>query len=133
MNIHIISFTKKGFSLSKRLKDLLEEEVSLSFGGKIGSEEKSPQKNELSSIYLPLSEWVKAHFQRGNALVFISINRDEMPVISQTGATGSEKFQGYRLLDKKQAEELLIRGRDENGVYYPLYTWAALMFFMGIS
>lgn len=69
----------------------------------------------------------------GNALVFISINRDEMPVISQTGATGSEKFQGYRLLDKKQAEELLIRGRDENGVYYPLYTWAALMFFMGIS
>lgn len=71
MNIHIISFTKKGFSLSKRLKDLLEEEVSLSFGGKIGSEEKSPQKNELSSIYVPLSEWVKTHFQRGNALVFI--------------------------------------------------------------
>ena len=71
MNIHIISFTKKGFSLSKRLKDLLEGEVSLSFGGKIGSEEKSPQKNELSSIYVPLSEWVKTHFQRGNALVFI--------------------------------------------------------------
>ena len=69
----------------------------------------------------------------GNALVYISINRDEMPEITQKGAEGAEKFGGYELLDKKRAEELLLRGRDEHGVYYPLYTWAALMFFMGIS
>ncbi|MBR0411123.1 MAG: NUDIX domain-containing protein [Eubacterium sp.] len=69
----------------------------------------------------------------GNALVFISINRDRMPEISQTGATGAEKFRGYELLDKKKAEEYLIRGRDDNGIYYPLYTWAALMFFMGVT
>lgn len=69
----------------------------------------------------------------GNALVFISINRDEMPAIDQGGAVGSEKFKGYELLDKKKAEELLMRGRDDHGVYYPLYTWAALMFFMGVK
>ena len=69
----------------------------------------------------------------GNALVYISINRDKMPVIDQGGAVGSEKFRGYELLDKKKAEEYLLRGRDEHGVYYPLYTWAALMFFMGIN
>ncbi len=69
----------------------------------------------------------------GKALLFISINRDEMPKISQEGAVGSEKFDGYLLLDKKKAEEYLLRGRDEHGVYYPLYTWAALMFFMGVS
>ncbi len=69
----------------------------------------------------------------GNALVFISINRDKMPVISQEGAQGSEKFLGYELLDKEKAQEYLIRGTDDQGIYYPLYTWAALMFFMGIS
>ena len=69
----------------------------------------------------------------GNALVFISINRDEMPVIDQGGAVGTEMFKGYELLDKKKAEELLTTGRDKRGVYYPLYTWAALMFFMGVK
>lgn len=69
----------------------------------------------------------------GNALVFISINRDEMPLIDQGGAVGSEKFEGYELIDKKTAEELLMTGRDKHGVYYPLYTWAALMFFMGVK
>ena len=69
----------------------------------------------------------------GNALVYMSINREEMPVLSQSGAEGAEKFQGFKLLSKKEAEDYLVRGRDENGIYYPLYTWAALMFFMGIS
>ena len=69
----------------------------------------------------------------GNALVFVSINRDEMPKITHSGALGAEKFRGHRLITKKEAQEYLVRGRDEYGIYYPLYTWAALMFFMGIS
>ena len=68
-----------------------------------------------------------------NALVYLSIKRDQLPSISQTGAVGSEKFKGYELLDKKKAEEYLLKGCDDQGIYYPVYTWAALMFFMGVS
>ena len=68
----------------------------------------------------------------GNALVYISINRDEMPKMNQDGAEGSEVFEGFRLVSKEDAQDYLCKGRDEHGMYYPLYTWAALMFFMGV-
>ena len=72
MKLHIISFTQAGFSLSRRIQNLLSasdlsgdfDEVSLSFGGKACD-------NELFSIYKPLSEWVQSNFQTGNALIFI--------------------------------------------------------------
>lgn len=65
----------------------------------------------------------------GNALVYIGIHREEMPPLSQSGAVGSEKFGGFRLVSKKEAARYLKEGRDEHGIYYPLYTWAALMYF----
>lgn len=65
MSIHIISFTERGFSLSKRLEDLLDGEVCLSFGGK------NTGSAALSSIYMPLSEWVETCFRAGNALIFL--------------------------------------------------------------
>lgn len=68
----------------------------------------------------------------GNALVYISLNRDELPQVIQTGAVGAEKFHGYKLLDKKEAKEYLKKGKDEHGIYYPLYTWAALMYFAAL-
>lgn len=68
----------------------------------------------------------------GNALVYVEINRDVMPKLSQEGAVGMEKFNGNVLLTKEEAQNLLVKGRDEQGVYYPVWTWAALMFFMGV-
>ena len=68
----------------------------------------------------------------GNALVYISINRDEMPKMNHDGAEGSEVFEGFRLVSKADAQDYQCKGRDEHGMYYPLYTWAALMFFMGV-
>ena len=68
----------------------------------------------------------------GNALVYISINRDEMPKMNHDVAEGSEVFEGFRLVSKEDAQDYLCKGRDEHGMYYPLYTWAALMFFMGV-
>ena len=52
--------------------------------------------------------------------------------MNHDGAEGSEVFEGFRLVSKEDAQEYLCKGRDEHGMYYPLYTWAALMFFMGV-
>lgn len=65
-----------------------------------------------------------------NALVYMSINRDTMPELSQSGAEGSEKFEGCRLVSLAEARKYLVDGKDEHGIYYPVYTWAALMFFV---
>lgn len=43
---------------------------------------------------------------------------------------GSEFFDGFRLLDKVQAKEILKNGRDENGIYYSVYAWCAMMYFV---
>lgn len=67
-----------------------------------------------------------------NALVYMRIKRDTMPSLSQDGAVGSEKFNGFELLTKEDAENLLCSGRDKEGIYYPIWTWAAMMFFMGV-
>ncbi|MEE1228991.1 MAG: NUDIX hydrolase [Lachnospiraceae bacterium] len=67
-----------------------------------------------------------------NALVYISINRDQMPSMDHDHAEKTEKFQGFRLVTKKEAEKYLVDGKDEHGNYYPLFTWAALMFFIGV-
>lgn len=65
-----------------------------------------------------------------NALVGIAIHRKEMPLVNQNGAEETESFDGFRLLTKQEAAKHLTRGTDDNGMYYPLYTWMALMCFV---
>ena len=64
-----------------------------------------------------------------NALVQIILNREEMPKVSQEGAVGTECFDGFLLLTKEEAQKILKDGVDDQGFFYPLYTWAALMCF----
>ncbi len=86
MQIHIISFTQAGFSLSERIQNLLSQadfsgrdgEVTLSFAGNVAvknenflSDENLSLKCPPSSVYMPLSQWVQTHFRTKNALVFI--------------------------------------------------------------
>jgi cobalt-precorrin 5A hydrolase len=83
MQIHIISFTQAGFSLSERIQNLLSQadfsvedmEISLSYVGKvtekISTASESSSKIALSSINMPLSQWVQSHFRTKNALVLI--------------------------------------------------------------
>nr|WP_302021161.1 NUDIX hydrolase [uncultured Acetatifactor sp.] len=65
-----------------------------------------------------------------NALVCAVLHPTDLSLLSQEGAVGSEQFDGFCLLTKAQAMEVLRSGRDERGKYYPLYTWAALMYFV---
>lgn len=68
-----------------------------------------------------------------NALVYICVNRDEMPEMNHGHSSGSEKFEGFRLVDQEEAMEFIVNGVDERGMFYPLFTWAALMFFVGLK
>lgn len=50
--------------------------------------------------------------------------------VDQSGAVGSEKFDGYRLLSLEEAKELLVRGRDEYGNFFPVYGLVVLQYFV---
>ena len=65
-----------------------------------------------------------------NALVCAVIDLDDATPLSQEGALGTECFNGFELITKKEAEKLLSNGRDKNGIFYSVFTWAALMYFV---
>lgn len=65
-----------------------------------------------------------------NALVLAVAHLDSLDSLSQDGAVGSECFDGFCLLTKEQAMEVLKRGCDDEGNFFSVYTFAALMYFV---
>lgn len=65
-----------------------------------------------------------------NAIALAVIKRDVAKELNQSGAVGSEQFDGFVLLTKDQALQTLKSGRDACGVPYLTYTWMALMYFV---
>ena len=65
-----------------------------------------------------------------NALVCAVVRMDGTGRLSQKGAEGSEKFDGFFLADLETARRLLFTGRDERGMFYSTYTWMALCWFV---
>lgn len=66
-----------------------------------------------------------------NALVLCEVHADDLSALSQTGAEGSECFDGFLLCTREKARELLRKGCDDNGIFYSMYTFAALLYFAG--
>ena len=65
-----------------------------------------------------------------NGLVCAVVRLPDLGTINHKGAVGSEKFGACRLLTKKEAAEVLRRGADEYGIYYPVYTFVSLLYFI---
>lgn len=65
-----------------------------------------------------------------NAIVGIRIELEDTNALSQAGAEATECFNGFKLLTKAEAKELLKRGRDEFDNFYSVYTWIALVHFV---
>lgn len=65
-----------------------------------------------------------------NALACAVVNLPDLSSLSQSGAVGSECFDGFELLSQEDAEKILLDGRDRDGIFYSVYTWAALMYFI---
>ena len=65
-----------------------------------------------------------------NALVCVVVSDEQRLQLSQEGAVGTECFDGFVALKRDEAERILKQGRDDNGIFYSVYTWAALMYFV---
>lgn len=65
-----------------------------------------------------------------NALACAVINLDNLSSLSQEGAVGTECFDGFILLTIEEARKILKTGRDSDGIFYSVYTWASLMYFV---
>ena len=97
----------------------LKEETGIVFGD-----------SDTAKVISPLLFSTPGMTDESNALVLLSINRDTLPELNTDGAVGSECFNGFSLLTKEEARQILNRGTDSNGIYYSVYTWAALMYFV---
>ena len=64
------------------------------------------------------------------ALIHVPDEQTLVSALTQEGAVGSEKFDGFVLMDREQALRTLADGRDGEGNFYPVYTWMALMYFL---
>ena len=87
-------------------------------------------KNDRLFTVNPLLFSTPGMTDESNALVCAVVNSEDTSSLSQTGAVGSECFDGFELLTKEDARKLLSDGRDKNGIFYSIFTWAVLMYFV---
>ena len=65
-----------------------------------------------------------------NALVCAVVRLDDKSALNHKGIEGSEKMEGFRLLSKQEALDIIKSGRDEFGNTFSLMTWSGLMYFV---
>lgn len=65
-----------------------------------------------------------------NALACAVITMDSFDGVDRSGAVGTELFCGYELYTEADARRILREGRDDNGNFFSVYTWCALMYFV---
>lgn len=65
-----------------------------------------------------------------NALICAVAETEDLSLLTQEHAEGTECFDGFVLLDREEAEETLRRGTDAKGIFYSVYTYIALTYFL---
>ena len=113
-------------------KDETEENPILSAARREIKEETGLELQENDSLFIinPLLFSSPGMTDESNALVCAVINLDNLASLSQEGAVGTECFDGFNLLTIEEAREIFKNGKDENGIFYSVYTWASLMYFV---
>lgn len=61
---------------------------------------------------------------------FVCCIVDDLSSMSNNNLQDIEEITDYCLIDKQQAGKLLKNGRDDDGNFYPLHTFAALLYFI---
>ena len=65
-----------------------------------------------------------------NAFLSADISLADTSMLNQSGAVGSELFDGFELVDTDEAAGLYRSGRDKYGNTFSLATWAVLGWFV---
>lgn len=115
-DIHDTSITNALISAALRE---IEEETGL-----------TPQKEDTFSVINPFLFSTPGMTDESNGLVLAKLSREDFSTMNQEGAVGSECFDGFVLVTKEDARNILKAGRDDKGIYYSVYTWAALTYFV---
>ncbi len=87
-------------------------------------------KGDTLKVINPLLFSTPGMTDESNALVLAVIHLEDLSVLNQDGAEGQELFDGFELLTLEEARKVLENGRDRNGNFYSMYTWAGLMIFV---
>ena len=87
-------------------------------------------KRDSVSVINPLLFSTPGMTDESNALALVILHLDNLDEMNQKGGIGSECFDGFSLIDKEKARELLKKGVDDKGHFYSVYTWSALMYFV---
>ena len=113
-------------------EDEAEKEPVLAAAKREIQEETGIQLSEQDtlSVINPLLFSSPGMTDESNALACAVIHLEDLSALSQDGAVGSECFDGFRLLSAAQAREILKAGKDQDGLFYSVYTWTALMYFI---
>lgn len=88
------------------------------------------KKSDRIFVVNPLAFSSPGMTDESNALVCAVVSLDSLDSLTQSGAEITERFDGYRLIDRDEARKLLSDGRNEDGRFYSMYTWSALMYFL---
>ena len=65
-----------------------------------------------------------------NGLVCAVADIESENVFNSKGEESTEVIGDYMLVDRAEALRLIRQGRDDEGVFYSVYTWMALMYFI---
>ena len=88
------------------------------------------QGRDSVSVINPLLFSTPGMTDESNAFALVVLNLDNLDELTQDGAEGQECFNGFELIGQDKARELLKKGVDDNGHFYSVYTWGALMYFV---
>jgi len=65
-----------------------------------------------------------------NAIVCAVIDNADVSTFNNSGAVGTELFDGIVLLNREEVRKILKNGMDNNGYYYSTYTEIAMLYFI---
>lgn len=81
-------------------------------------------------VVSPCSFATPGFTDESNALVAAVVELEDASCLNSAGAVGSELFDGFHLVDEREAKEILKNARDEHGNFFSIFTWSALMYFV---
>lgn len=88
------------------------------------------KENDRLFVLNPLLFSTPGMTDESNAIACAVINLDDLSILSQKGAEDSELFDGFSLLTKEEAKNIIKNGRDDKGFFYSVFTLIAMEYFV---